>query len=415
MKRKGLDSSFIVMLTLVLMVSLHPSQLKGGFGILSHISEDLGIGIHESTGYLFAGYTLGLTLGQLIVGPLSDRFGRLPVFIIFLNIFSASSLLCALFHTPVLFQFFRLISGLTISAGVVVSRSIISDHCSITEGSRILSKVKSISFALIAFYPFFITYCIEQLHLGWRSFFVINSIFCSLVSAASYHLLAKIGDKTDKKALSKKNIQSNIIYTLNNMAYLNCVLVNIVIILCAEYNRYQNPLIILDYFDLSINMLNTIEGPISTIFAALALLINAHLIKNDINPVDIILASVVGVFILLIIQAILFLFISDKNLLLTTYILGYSISIMFYVISNINTFMIATHNVTDAKVGSGFITSLTVSLISIASFLASLMIPFFGDYGIKAVLSFYGIFVFFMTAYTFSKKSLFKKIVSDDS
>ena len=415
MKQKELDSSFTVLIALVLMVSLIPSQLKGGFGILSHMSEDLGIGIHESTGYLFAGYTLGLTLGQLIVGPLADRFGRLPIFIIFLNIFSASSLLCALFHMPELFQFFRIISGFTISAGVIVSRSIISDHCNITKGSKILSKVKSISFILIAFYPFFITLCIERLHLGWRSFFVINSIFCSLVSATSYHLLAKIGDNTDKKALSKKNIQNNINNTLNNRVYLGCVLVNIVIILCAEYNRYQTPLIILDYFDLSTNILNLIEGPVSSIFAALALFINAHLIKNDINPVDIILASVVGVFALIIIQAILSLFISDKNLLLTIYILGYSISIMFYVISNINTFMIATHNVTDAKVGSGFITSLTVSLISISAFLASLMIPFFGDYGIKVVVSFYGVFVFCMMAYTFSKKSLFKKIVSDDS
>ena len=136
MKKKiRIDNSFSVMMSLVFMASLLPTQLKGGFSIIYYMAQDLGISINDATSSLFIMFSFGLVLGQFMIGPLSDKFGRLPIFIIFLNIFSISSLFCSLFYSPQWFDFFRLISGFTVAVGIIISRTIIADNCDLKNGT----------------------------------------------------------------------------------------------------------------------------------------------------------------------------------------------------------------------------------------------------------------------------------------
>ena len=415
MRAKYLDKSFIVMMSLVLMVSLQNSQYTGGFGVLSHISEFMGFGAHESTSYLFASFTLGLTLGQLIVGPLADRFGRLPIFIIFLNIFSISSLLSALFHTPAWFQFFRLVTGFTVSVGEIVSRSIISDNCNIIEGSRILSIVCSISRVLVSIYPYFVTLAVDNLHIGWQSFFIINAIFCSVVSVTSYSLLAKISDKSDKDALNKKFIQNNFDITIKNKVYINCVLVFILVSISQGLVFYLNPIVILDYFNLSASVLNTFQGPIEALVSAFGFFINAKLIKNNINPVKISIFSTLSTFASLGVMLIFFSIITDKDILFFAYLIGFMLSTFFLVMAGLNTFMIATHTMDDTKVRSGFITSLTVSLQGLCGFCITFLISYIGAYDLRIILVLYTFIALCTLLYMMRRRALMIDIVARDA
>lgn len=70
---------------------------------------------------------VGLAIGQLFIGPLSDRYGRknLLLFSLTFFIFSTIGCLCA---TPIWqFVFFRFIQGLSGAGGVVISKSIAAD------------------------------------------------------------------------------------------------------------------------------------------------------------------------------------------------------------------------------------------------------------------------------------------------
>jgi len=70
---------------------------------------------------------LGLGLGQLFVGPLSDKYGRKPAILGSLLLFIISTIACTISPTIELFILFRFIQGIAGSGGVVVSKSVAAD------------------------------------------------------------------------------------------------------------------------------------------------------------------------------------------------------------------------------------------------------------------------------------------------
>lgn len=69
----------------------------------------------------------GLAIGQLIIGPLSDKYGRKPLLLISLWLFVVATL-CCLFSTDILtFNICRVFQGLGGAGGIVLSKSISTD------------------------------------------------------------------------------------------------------------------------------------------------------------------------------------------------------------------------------------------------------------------------------------------------
>lgn len=72
-------------------------------------------------------FLLGIAAGQLIFGPLSDRFGRKGPLVIGAVLFVASSLLAALAPSVAVLIAARLVQGVSGAAGMVLGRAVISD------------------------------------------------------------------------------------------------------------------------------------------------------------------------------------------------------------------------------------------------------------------------------------------------
>lgn len=90
-------------------------------------------GMAKEFGVSFAFMQLGLSifLGmnavlQLVLGSLSDRYGRRPVLIATMALFVCGTILCLLSHTPLMFLIGRAIQASS-AAGIVVSRAIVRD------------------------------------------------------------------------------------------------------------------------------------------------------------------------------------------------------------------------------------------------------------------------------------------------
>ena len=71
---------------------------------------------------------LGLALGQLISGPISDARGRRTPLVIGMAVFIIASILCAITSSIVLLCILRLIQGLAGATGIVISRAIVRDY-----------------------------------------------------------------------------------------------------------------------------------------------------------------------------------------------------------------------------------------------------------------------------------------------
>ncbi|WP_025688319.1 multidrug effflux MFS transporter [Paenibacillus zanthoxyli] len=95
---------------------------------------------------------IGLGLGQIIMGPLSDVHGRRRPIIISLIIYLIASFICAV--SPNIFYFIaaRFIQGFAASAGIVISRAIIRDVYSGPELTKFFSLLMLVNniFPLIA-------------------------------------------------------------------------------------------------------------------------------------------------------------------------------------------------------------------------------------------------------------------------
>ncbi|MDF3297266.1 multidrug effflux MFS transporter [Streptomyces tropicalis] len=69
----------------------------------------------------------GMALGQLAVGPMSDRWGRRRPLLAGLAVYVAATALCALAPTVESLVAFRLVQGLAGAAGIVIARAVVRD------------------------------------------------------------------------------------------------------------------------------------------------------------------------------------------------------------------------------------------------------------------------------------------------
>src|SRR3954468_21840071 len=69
----------------------------------------------------------GMALGQLVVGPMSDRWGRRRPLLTGLAVYVVSTVLCAFAPTVEVLVAFRLAQGLAGAAGIVIARAVVRD------------------------------------------------------------------------------------------------------------------------------------------------------------------------------------------------------------------------------------------------------------------------------------------------
>lgn len=95
--------------------------------------------LHTSTSLAEVSLTsclLGLALGQLVAGPLSDRYGRRRPIMIGMVIYTASAFLCGLAPSIGLLVAIRLLQGLSGAFGIVIARAATRDLFSGKELTR---------------------------------------------------------------------------------------------------------------------------------------------------------------------------------------------------------------------------------------------------------------------------------------
>lgn len=88
---------------------------------------------------------IGLAIGQLIIGPISDAQGRRKPLFIATLLFALASLLCAFAPNIIVLIGARFLQGLTASAGVVLSRAIVRDVFSGKELTKFFSLLMVIN------------------------------------------------------------------------------------------------------------------------------------------------------------------------------------------------------------------------------------------------------------------------------
>jgi DHA1 family bicyclomycin/chloramphenicol resistance-like MFS transporter len=89
---------------------------------------------------------LGLSLGALIYGPLSDQYGRKPVLAAGLAVYVMAAVMAALAESLVALVLWRFLQGLGAASGSVLARAIVLDRWRGEQASRVLSWMAIFTF-----------------------------------------------------------------------------------------------------------------------------------------------------------------------------------------------------------------------------------------------------------------------------
>ncbi|MBS0291384.1 MAG: multidrug effflux MFS transporter [Proteobacteria bacterium] len=114
-------------------------------------------------------YLFAFAFMTLFHGSLSDSFGRRPVVLWGLAIFTLASMGCALAQSIGQLVAFRALQGLSAGAGIVVSRAVIRDVFPPTQAQRVMSQVTIFFGVAPAIAPIVGGWL--SVHLGWHSVF----------------------------------------------------------------------------------------------------------------------------------------------------------------------------------------------------------------------------------------------------
>ncbi|MET9883740.1 Bcr/CflA family multidrug efflux MFS transporter [Streptomyces sp. NPDC006430] len=87
----------------------------------------------------------GMALGQLVIGPMSDKWGRRRPLLIGMVVYVLATAICALAPTAELLIGFRLLQGLAGAAAIVIARAVVRDLYDGVEMARFFSTLMLIS------------------------------------------------------------------------------------------------------------------------------------------------------------------------------------------------------------------------------------------------------------------------------
>jgi DHA1 family bicyclomycin/chloramphenicol resistance-like MFS transporter len=120
-------------------------------------------------------FLVGFAIGQLVIGPLSDRYGRRPILIWGISLYCVSSLLCAASAGIETLIGLRLLQALGGCAGNVVARAVVRDVHSGSSSAKAMSLMMLVSAITPLVAPIIGSYIV--LWAGWRTLFLVLSLF----------------------------------------------------------------------------------------------------------------------------------------------------------------------------------------------------------------------------------------------
>ncbi|MFE8014964.1 multidrug effflux MFS transporter [Streptomyces antibioticus] len=140
----------------------------------------------------------GMALGQLVVGPMSDRWGRRRPLLAGLLVYVLATALCALAPTVELLVACRLVQGLAGAAGIVIARAVVRDLYDGVAMARFFSTLMLISGVAPVVAPLIGAQILRA--TDWRGVFVVLTAVGLALAALVWARLPETLDAGERHA-----------------------------------------------------------------------------------------------------------------------------------------------------------------------------------------------------------------------
>ena len=149
-------------------------------------------------------YLFAFAFMSLFHGALSDSFGRRPVVLTGVAVFTLASVGCALSTDITHLIFFRALQGLATGAGIVVSRAVIRDMFPPADAQRVMSQVTLFFGVAPAIAPIIGGFLF--VHAGWHAIFWFLAGIGVLLWLSNWWLLPETLHVSQRQPLSIRHL-----------------------------------------------------------------------------------------------------------------------------------------------------------------------------------------------------------------
>lgn len=137
---KTQSQSLGIILLLAFLAAIGPLSIDTYLPSLPAIAADFGANSSAAQQSVTA-FFIGIAAGQLIAGPLSDRYGRRPVLLVGFGLFFITCIVCALAPNIETLIYARLLQGLAAAVSPAAGRAMVRDIWEGNEAARAMSYI----------------------------------------------------------------------------------------------------------------------------------------------------------------------------------------------------------------------------------------------------------------------------------
>ena len=209
-------------LLLGLVVGLDPLSIDIALPAAQEMASDLDTDL-SSIQLSLSLFVFGMAAGQLIYGPMSDRFGRRPVMLFALLLYVCASAGLAISPGIEMLVIARLVQGLAAAATQVISRAIVRDRLDREAASRVLSHVFLVLGITPIVAPVIGAWLTES--VGWRSVFIVMLAYSAAALLIHARWLPETNESPDRRALEPGRLLAAFSVVARNglfWAYVGC-------------------------------------------------------------------------------------------------------------------------------------------------------------------------------------------------
>jgi len=180
------NKRFYLILTLGMLTAIGPFSIDMYLPAFPDIARGLNTTVSKVMLSL-SSFFIGISAGQLLYGPLLERFGRKKPLYIGLSIYFLAAIGCAAASSVNALIFFRLLQAIGGCAGMVAARAIVRDVFEVKENAKIFSTLMLVVAVSPIIAPTLGGYVTSV--LGWRFVFAILIIIDLIILLAVHFLL----------------------------------------------------------------------------------------------------------------------------------------------------------------------------------------------------------------------------------
>ena len=237
-----------IILTLGALTALGPFSIDMYLPGFSAIAADLDTDIAQ-VGFSLTSYFIGISAGQLVYGPLTDRYGRKKPLTIGLIIYTAASIGCIFSPTVSWLIGLRLLQALGGCVGIVAGRAVVRDLFEAGEIAKVFSTLILVMGVAPIVAPTLGGYVTAT--FGWRAIFVILTLMAITLILVVNRFLPESKEPDESVSLKPKKVLKDYLRVVKEPVFITYTIAGSISFAGLFTYISGSPFVFMEYFGLS--------------------------------------------------------------------------------------------------------------------------------------------------------------------